>query len=275
MSVSHALNAHEKQDAVIIKEVWFEGTTALLEGQAVCYNFDYGTAASKDGRRAARVEVPSVTNARWFAGVAACPYAAKSTGQMIRIYCPGSVCNILSRASTTLGTGRLTFEVTGTVATNGSFRLAGFPGEGSAVPLQTIDRSSTAGLCQAKLEVGEPSGGVQDVTPAAAGGAIVCMVGGVTYFTTAVTLAADATFTLADGTIPGLKKAFVCQAAMTTNDIVITVTSGIQGNSNADPTTALATISLDADLEEVTLQWDAFDTSGVWVPVHKVGATFA
>lgn len=274
MSISHALNAYEKQARLVIEEVWFEGTTALLEGQAVCYNYDYGTATAYDGRRFNKVEVPSQTNMRYFAGVAACAYEAKSTGQLIRIYRPGSVCNILSTASTTLGSGRLTFEYTSTVATNGSFGLAGFPGEGSAVPLQTVDRSTTAGLCQAYLEEGEPSGGVERVAVAA--GANVCMVGGVSYIVGS-SIASDATFTLADGTLSGLKKAFsVITTAVTTNNFVVTVTSGIQGIANADPTTALASITMNALAEETVLQWDGVASAGgLWRVVMTVGSTLA
>lgn len=264
-----SVNAPIKQGPVRVGWVWFEGATALSEGQGVCYNWDYGTASAADGRRFNRVELPSQTNARYFAGVAARDYVARSGGQFIEIYLPGSICNVLSKASTTIGVGRITCEVGGTYA--GYFRYAGFPGEGSAVPLQTVDRSTTAGKCFAKLELGEPSGLVEDIT-VVDDTAFTAMVGGATYFTTAVDLASgDATFTLADSTLPGLQKAFVCQAAMTTNDIVVTVTSGLQ----ADGSTALATISLDADLEEAVLQWDAFDTNGRWVVQHSVGAALA
>ncbi|GAG19484.1 unnamed protein product, partial [marine sediment metagenome] len=55
-----SLNGYEKQNNAKIGWVWFEGTTALLEGQGVCYNFDYGTApGSADGRRYNRVELPA------------------------------------------------------------------------------------------------------------------------------------------------------------------------------------------------------------------------
>lgn len=271
-----SLNAYEKQDRVDIAWVWFGGTTALLEGQGVCYNWDYGTPTVKDGRRMNRVELPTALNARYFAGVAARPYSAKSGGQMIEIYLPGSCCNVLSKASTTIGVGRLTCEAGGTYA--GYFRYAGFPGEGSCVPLQTVDNDATAGKCQALLEVGPPSGLVESVVTNTDGlldgGATTVMVGGVSYFDTDISTGGDATFTLADGTIPGLKKAFVAREAQT-NDMVINVTSGIEGMANADPTDGLATIKLDADLEEATLEWNAFDTSGVWVILHTVGATIA
>ena len=269
-----SLNAYEKQDRRDLAWVWFGGTTALLEGQGVCYNWDYGTATVKDGRRMNRVELPTILNARYFAGVAARPYSAKSGGQMIEINLPGSCCNVLSKASTTIGVGRLTCEAGGTYA--GYFRYAGFPGEGSCVPLQTVDNDATAGKCQALLETGPPSGLVEVVSTNTDGlldgGATTFMVGGVSYLDTDISTGGDATATLADGTVPELRKAFVSQIAQT-NDVVVTVTSGIDGHGSADGTGALATITLDADEEEITLNWDSFDASGVWVAQHVVGAT--
>lgn len=268
-----SINAPQKLGKTFSEWVWFEGSTALTEGQGLCYNWDYGTAASADARRQNRVELPTILNARYFAGVAARNYAAKTNGQLIEIYLPGSVCNVLSRANNTIGTGITTCEAGGTYA--GYFNAGGFEGEGSAVPLQTIDRSSTAGLCLAKLQAGPPSGLVEHVVLTAAGGAHTFMVGGVTIFDTAETLAANATFTLADSTIIGLKKAFLCKAAMTTNDIVITVTSGIQGVGNDSPTTALATITLDADNEEVELYWGGNEANGHWYVKYVLGSVLS
>lgn len=272
--MNKSVNAYEKQAVAIPQWVWFGGSTALSEGQGVCYNYDYGTATVADGRRFNRVELPSITNARFFAGVAAKNYSAKTGGQLIEINTPGSLCNVLSKASTTLGVGRLTCEAGGTYA--GYFRLAGFPGEGTVVPLQTVDRSETAGKCQAYLETGEPSGLVEVVSTNTDGlldgGATTIMVGGVTYFDTDISTGDNATATLADGAYPGARKAYVCQKAQT-NDIAITVTSGVEGVGNADPTDALGTIVLDADEEEITLRWDAFDAEGLWVVHHLYGAT--
>lgn len=262
-----SVNAHVKQNNVITEWVWFTGSTALLEGQGVCYDFDYGTASAADARRTNYVELPSITNARYFAGVAARAYAACTGGQFIEIYKPGSTCNILSKASTTLGSGLLTCEAGGTYA--GYFRYAGFEGEGSCVPLQTVDRSSTAGNCLAKLLTGIPSGLVEVVTPEA--GAITCMVGGITFFA-AATLGSDATFTLADGTISGQRKGFSLLGAQTTNNIVITVTSGVQSDGSD---TALATWTADTAKEEAFLVWLGESTDGVWKEEVIIGGTIA
>lgn len=272
---SEAINGHEKQSDQKLAWVWFTGSTALKEGQGVCFDWDSGTATVADGRRCNRVELPSTTNSRHFAGVASRAYAAKTGGQLIEICKPGSYCNILSKASTTIGVGRLTCEAGGTYA--GYFRYAGFEGEGSAVPLQTIDRSSTAGKCYAKLEVGPPSGLVEEIT-AVDDDAITPMVGGVTYIVGAALASGDCTATLADGTISGLRKAFsVVTTAVTTNDVVITVTSGLMGGVGAaDGTGALSTITLNAVGEEIVLEWAGLAASGaLWVPVTTVGATLA
>jgi hypothetical protein len=273
MSTSHAINAYEKKAPAISKWVWFGGSTALLEGQAVCYNEDYGTATAYDGRRGNRVELPSQANARAFAGVAAKSYNASTGGQLIEIYAAGSYANVLSKASTTLGAGRLTFEVGGTYA--GYFRYAGLEGEGSCVPLQTVDRSTTAGKCFAKLEVGAPSGGVEVVTVTA--GANVFMVGGTTLFA-AADIASDATFTLADAVLPGLKKVFRTIGAVTTSNVVVTVTTGVMGAwaaAAAEPTAALATVTLNAADEETVLVFEGGGGAASWQPVFNAGATLA
>jgi len=274
MGASQALNAHIEKAPANPLFVWFTGSTALLEGQGVCYDFDSGTATAYDGKRLNRVELPSQTNNRWFAGVARRAYAASSGGQFIEIYGPGSTCNILSKVSNTLGSGRTTCIAGGTYA--GYFERAGFEGKGSAIPLQTVDRSSTAGKCMARLEEGPESGLIEVVTAAA--GANVFMVGGVTYIVGA-SVAADATFTLADGTLPGQKKMFVVvDTAVTTNDAVITVTSGILGGMSgaaANGTDALSTITLNALQEYCSLEWTAAGTAGVWAPISTAGATLA
>lgn len=249
-------------------------TVSLKRGMGVCYDFDYGTAANSDASRMNRVELPSATNNRFFAGVLGANYSVPGYGkQIVRVWKPGSTCQILSRASTTVGVGILTCEAGGTYA--GYFKYAGFQGQGSATPLQTVDRSSTAGLCLAKLQEGEQSGLVEVPTLDPAGGAATFMVGGVTIFDTATTLAANITNTLADSTISGLKKMFKCMAAMTTSDIVITVTSGKQGAGNADPTAALATITLDADNEEVEMRWGGTEANGHWGVTYVLGSVLS
>jgi hypothetical protein len=272
MGASQALNAHIEKAPASPLWVWFTGATALLEGQGVCYDFDSGTATAYDGKRINRVELPSQTNNRWFAGVAARPYAASAGGQLIEIYGPGSTCNILSRVSNTLGVGRTTCIAGGTYA--GYFDVAGFEGKGSAVALQTVNRSVTAGKCMARLEEG-PESGLIEYVDVVDNDAVVCMVGGVTVVVGAAIGTGDCTFVLADGALPGQKKAFLVGTAVTSNDFVITVTSGIMGNANADPSGALSTITMNAANEEVTLVWGGIGSAGVWAVQTFAGATIA
>ncbi len=265
-----SINAPQKCANTKSEWVWFEGNgsseQSMLKGRGVCYNWDYGTAASVDARRYNRVELPTILNAPYFAGVLSRDYTIPAGGTLVEISKPGSTCEVLSKASTTIGVGRFTCEAGGTYA--GYFRYAGFPGQGSAKPLQTIDRSSTAGLCLAHLEEGDQSGLVEVVTPAA--GAITCMVGGVTYLA-AATIGSNATFTLADGTIPGQRKAFHALGTMTTSNVVITVTSGLQN----DGATALATITFTGacSTHESVLEWSGFGAGSVWVEVATYGVT--
>ena len=257
-----SINAYEKQPSALSAWVRFEGATALKEGQGVCYNWDYGTASASDARRMNRVEVPTILNAPYFAGVAARDYSAQSGGQLIEIYLPGSVCEILGKVSATIGVGIYTCEAGGAYA--GYFRKAGFQGQGSAVPLQTVDRSSTAGTILAKLQEGPQSGLVEVVTLTAAGGAVACMVGGVTVVDGVAITDANATFTVADGTKAGQQKKFICIADLGDSyDLIVTV-NGIQ----RDGSTALQTLVMDDADDEDTLEW-----MGDWFERSRVGAT--
>jgi hypothetical protein len=131
-----SVNGPQKMGNLIIEEVWYEGTDAVKQGEALCYNTDYGTAADFDGRRCNRVERPSTSNNMAFAGVAERDYSAKNAGQRIRIAVPGSKgVPIALGVNSVIGTGLLTFSVgTGGL---GRFVKAGLPGRGSAIPRQT------------------------------------------------------------------------------------------------------------------------------------------
>ncbi len=224
---SFAVNAYEKQGAVFSQWVWFEGATALLEGQAVCFNFDSGTETDPDARRFARVEVPSITNSLYFAGVCSRPYAASSTKQLIEIYLPGSICKVLVGSDTVLGAARLTFEITSVVATNGTFINEGMEGEGSCVPLQTTTFDTNAALCLVKLDPpGRPSGGFETVQLVDQT-AFVAMSVGTTGLIGAALSTNDATEVLIAGTVNGQRKRFlIITTEISTSDAVITITNG-------------------------------------------------
>jgi hypothetical protein len=189
----------------------------------------------------------TILNNLHFAGVLDANYSIPSGGGFVRIYLPGSQCYIRTKVSATIGVGILTCEAGGTYA--GYFRFAGFEGRGSAVPLQTKDTSVTAGKTQAVLQNGQESGLVESLTIVATGAAITCMVGGVTRFA-AADISANATFTMADGTISGLRKKFVVDGTIATSAIVITV-GGIQ----LDGTSVLATLTMETIADETTLEW--------------------
>jgi hypothetical protein len=260
---SQAINGPDKLANSNFETVWFEGNgssdVSVYEGQGVCYNWDYGTAADADARRYNHVELPTILNAPHFAGVLAEPQTIPATGKFVRIYLPGSVCQVLAMKSLTIGVGRVTCQAGGTYA--GYFTAEGFEGKGSAVPLQTLDTSATAALTLVKLEEGAQSGLVEVLT-ATAGGATVCMVGGITHFATA-TVASDATFTVADGTKLGVKKGFVIDGTQTTSNIVITI-NGIR----VDGSTALVSWTSATAGHSCILQW-----MGDWYQIGTAGGT--
>ena len=131
-----SVNGPQQMGNLIIEEVWYEGTDAVKQGEALCYNTDYGTAADYDGRRCNRVERASTSNNMAFAGVAERNYSAKPAGQRLRIAVPGSKgVPIALGVNTVIGTGLLTFSVGDGGA--GRFVKAGLPGRGSAIPRQT------------------------------------------------------------------------------------------------------------------------------------------
>ncbi len=143
-----SINAHYSLSDHIKKMVWYSDSDKLFLGEAVCYNSDYGTATDATAQRANRVERPTVTNHRDFAGVADRTYSAKSGGQFIEIYCPGSkAVPVALGVDTVIGTSILTFAVkgkynigasTGLGTEAGRFHNGVYRGRGSAIPRQTV-----------------------------------------------------------------------------------------------------------------------------------------
>lgn len=266
-----SINAHIKQARTISAWVWFNGDGALKEGQGVCYNWDYGTAATREARRTNEVEVPTILNAPYFAGVTARSYAAHSGGQFVEIYLPGSTCNVWSTLSNTIGVGRTTCQAGAGVAAAGYFTLTGFPGRGSAIPLQTIDRSSTAGLCLCLLEDGEQSGLVENITDyaSAEAEAKVFMVGGVSYFGGSTATGAK-TFALADGTKSGQKKGFVVRSSFSSEAVTVTPDSaGLKLARQA----SCANFVMETILDSIVLSWNGLSSGATWDVVSKYAVT--
>lgn len=133
-----SINGHQSMENAIIEAVWYEGTDALKEGEAVCYDIAHGTATARAGERINNVSRPRTTNNKAFAGVVARDYSAQSGGQLIEINCPGSRgVNVALGVDTVIGTGMLTFTV-GSAGEAGRFVKGGFKGRGSIIPRQTV-----------------------------------------------------------------------------------------------------------------------------------------
>jgi len=131
---------HQSMAYADTKAVLMTGTASASfdRGIGVCYNRDYGNATDTEGERDVRVEVPSTTNNRAFAGVLAEDVKLNVNGQAwTRIYEPGSVCEIAIGVDTVVNTGLITCLAGG--GNNSSrFVSQGFGGRGSAVPLETV-----------------------------------------------------------------------------------------------------------------------------------------
>lgn len=353
-------------------KVFYTGTDAIKKGQGLCYDADYTSSISGEAAtdpctlRQFRVELPTASNNRRFAGVAAKSYSANSLGQEIEIYLPGGMAYVLIGGNDKALPGSASVGSIVTCAAGGPdagrFTFAGLPGRGTAEVLETdagavkftsVDGSATAAYsggvttitktgigdaCEAgdrvvilagadnatggdassgelattgiydvvsaptsdtitiatdigdvdvclyvlddaehvvlaRLMDGEESGLQQFITPQDAT-AVSAMVGGVTYVTGGWTMAADSTFTLADGDVEGLKKAFVCLGTLTTKDYKVTVTSGLQG----DVSTGLASFTMDAANEQCVLQWHGncgIGSGGTWVIINQAGVGIA
>jgi len=128
-------------------------------------------------------------------------------------------------------------------------------------------QSANPQTCLALLLDGEESGLVEwiNVLDNAASAA---MVAGATHVLGGVTLGTgDCTDTLADGTFTGEKKLIALHGALTTQDYLVTVTSGIQ----MDGSTALATVEFDADGDYALLEWVVSN----WQLISYAGPTLA
>jgi len=122
------------------KRVYFVGTasTFFKRGTGLCYNRDYGTAGDREPSRDKRVEVPSTSNNRNFAGVLDHDVTLPSTGKAwVTINEPGSVCDIALGSDATINTPYLTCLAGGGDNTS-RFCEKGFLGRGSAIPFQTV-----------------------------------------------------------------------------------------------------------------------------------------
>ncbi|MBW1931465.1 MAG: hypothetical protein JRI56_00260 [Deltaproteobacteria bacterium] len=147
------------------KRVYFEGSTTIYEGMPVAYNYDtddnilgwdkendQAGSTTADGYqnegRFLRVELLSAANAFAFAGVVAGGSYAGLTGpRWIEIYIPnGAIVPVRTDKSITIK-DKLYLEAGQPTFVNDAYTLPY-----AAVAMETVDRSSTAGLVLAKLE---------------------------------------------------------------------------------------------------------------------------
>lgn len=162
--------------------VFYTGTSTLGEGYALCYDFNaydinqenvaltslnVGEEYWADARRIC-VEKCTEQNKEHFAGVVAAQSDGITGPGWVTIHRPGSVCNVYcysaldseSPKSGTEGTGTACGELVNIVCNQWYMRAFGFPGQGAALVLQDVDRSTTAGLAMCELMTGQPSGGI-------------------------------------------------------------------------------------------------------------------
>lgn len=142
------------------RRVWFTGAVSLPLGMGLCYEMDYAsvetgeTATDAFVGRGAYVALPDNTNNLWFAGVTAKDYKAKTGGQFVEIYEPGSVCEVAAGVNLVLGN---VVTCSAGQGANGLFDKTGcFPGRGSALVLQTnaavVKESHLAGASTVALD---------------------------------------------------------------------------------------------------------------------------
>jgi hypothetical protein len=140
--------------------VWFTGSTAVRKGMGLCYDLDVAdtgtgeTATDPWGRRGRLVAVPSTSNNLAFAGYATQAYPAKTGGQTIHIWEPGSICDVeVGLASTIFSQSAGTrHTVSVNSADAGRSTLDGLPGRGSAIALETQARADGGNIAFASLD---------------------------------------------------------------------------------------------------------------------------
>lgn len=206
----------------ILDRVFFEGTGALAQGTALCFNQDYGTATSVDDSRVRRVELPNSTNHNWFAGVVTQAYAANPAGQWVTIARPGSVVQVLTDgAITAIGqVGGFLANDAGSLATQanvGKWSATYSAGRGTG-SVEFIQTAVAAGLVQARVLDGPAVGGVEVFT--GPGTATVISPFGVSALTNSADNSSGSNpWTVANGTFIGQRKRLVFVSIATANKV--------------------------------------------------------
>lgn len=138
--MSQNVQNYEGQARVHPRLVYYTGSDRLRKGMGLCYKLNYGTATDAEQRRGKWVEKPTTGNSLAFAGVVDNDYPARSGGQWVTIFEPGSICEIALGANTLVNSTHLSCSVCSADA--GRWAFSGFEGRGSAIALQTCTGSN-------------------------------------------------------------------------------------------------------------------------------------
>ncbi len=260
------LASHENAPQEYPERVFFNGDGAATRGYGVCYLRGKYTAASGQavtdgwGKRSRYVDTPQKAaglvastdqtfgNELDFAGIIQQGHDARTGGRWIDILKPGSVAEIYVNESVTCG-DFVTCIVGGADVGQWTKDPLGMIGIGCARVMQT--RTDEGYVMAELIPWGNQCGLLEMVTLTSAGGAHTFTIAGTTLVSSGA-LAADATYTLADGLFVGQRKAFHLTVTETmNNDLLITVTNGIQ----IDGTTALVSMELDGNGDFAILEW--------------------
>ncbi|MCK9601273.1 MAG: hypothetical protein M0R06_19695 [Sphaerochaeta sp.] len=161
------MNIQYGQDVSALKRVYYTGSDTLREGYCLCYDLDTTTvdaATLASDARGFYVEKPASGNVGAFAGVVAAS-ADGVTGpayiEIVDISDRQMCANVWTEENCTINTTYLSVKA-------GSY-AAGSSIEGPIIglALQTVDRSSTNGLVQARLAYGSAYPDVVSLTSAA------------------------------------------------------------------------------------------------------------
>lgn len=161
------MNNLDYDPVIARKRVYYEGNDTLKPGYALCYNQDtttnwwgYGEAtlgAAKTEQSTTaegeqnegkwmRVEKPATANFRFFAGVVSRGQAAVTGPCFVDIDVPnGAIVAVWTNKSVTIGDGMYLENAQYTPINTGTTRIGTF--------METVDRSSTAGLSLARIEL--------------------------------------------------------------------------------------------------------------------------
>jgi hypothetical protein len=174
---------------------------------------------------------------------------------------------IMASATTAAAAGATAGQyVISSVTSDDAAELTASAGTGD-IAVVVCDPTATV-LC--KLLDGPPNvvGAVNWVTPLSAAAASPAHVtAGMNLIFGGITVATDSTATLADGTYNNQLVGFECMGTLTTQDYLLTITTGEQ----LDGATDLATLEYDAADEKSVLEW----LVGKWRLKANTGATIA